>query len=408
MKILKVITLMCFAAALVFPAVFTNSVEGNHLSEAPTGFDNLTNGFLNQTEFEEAMEIFAEVETVEDGVGPVFNEASCAACHIHPVVGAGSHITELRAGHFNGSSFEDHPGDSLIHSRAIDPDIQEHIFSGNEVRTFRTSLSLLGDGFVEAIANSTLVAIAAAQPFQSGGRITGRVINVPVLEAGGNLRVGRFGWKAQHASLESFAADAYLNEMGITSPLQPTENTSNGTFVGFGSGFDQVPDPEDDGEDVEGFAAFMRATKAPPRNTALAATANAQIGEALFNAIGCAICHTPAIATAPPGTTINGGALTVHPALGNKIIRPYGDFLLHNVGTGDGIVQNGGQVTRNEMRTDPLWGIRTRNRFMHDGESLTFTDAILRHAGEATGVINNFRALSDTNKGRIITFLLTL
>ena len=71
-----------------------------------------------------------------------------------------------------------------------------------------------------------------------------------MLEAASSARIGRFGWKGQHASLESFSADAYLNEMGITTPLFPEENTSNGRFVGFGSGYDPVADPEDDGVDV--------------------------------------------------------------------------------------------------------------------------------------------------------------
>ena len=112
--------------------------------------------------------------------------------------------------------------------------------------------------------------------------------------------------------------------------------------------------------------------------------------------------------TAPAGSVINGGQFTVPPALGNKRIHPFGDFLLHDVGTGDGIVQNGGQSTKNELRTAPLWGVRTRSRLMHDGESLTRNEAILRHAGEASGVINAYRFLSTTQKSRLITFLSSL
>jgi len=408
MRKLKLLVALFFAMALTLPFATPSTVEGQAATEAPTGFDNLTNGFTNQTTFDVNREIFEEVETDEDGVGPVFNARSCGVCHDHPVTGAISQITELRAGHFNGSIFIDHPGDSLIESKSTFTEILERVLDGNEVRSFRTSLNTLGDGFVEAIANSTLQQIAASQPGQSGGRIRGTIIAVPVAEAGGALRIGRFGWKNQQASLLSFSADAYKNEMGITSPLEPVENTSNGTFVGFGTPFDPVPEPEDDGVDVDAFAAFMRATKAPPRDAAKAATVDAQLGSLIFNAIGCAICHVTSIATAPPGTLINGGAATVHPALGNKIIHPFGDFLLHNVGTGDGIVQNGGQATRNMVRTAPLWGVRTRNRLMHDGESLTFNDAILRHAGEATVVINNYRALSNTNKNRLMRFLESL
>jgi CxxC motif-containing protein (DUF1111 family) len=152
----------------------------------------------------------------------------------------------------------------------------------------------------------------------------------------------------------------------------------------------------------------MRATKAPPRDAALAATPDAQAGEQLFNQIGCNICHVNSITTAPAGTVINQGSFTVPPALGDKIIHPFGDFLLHDIGTGDGIVQNGGQSTRNKIRTAPLWGLRTRNRMMHDGLSLTFTDAILRHAGESSFVTQRFTLLSNLQRQQIITFLRSL
>jgi CxxC motif-containing protein (DUF1111 family) len=289
----------------------------------------------------------------------------------------------------------------LIHSRAIDAAIQEHIFGGFEdVVTFRSSLNVLGDGFVEAVANGTFTTIANGQP--AGQR--GTIINVPVLEDSGNTRVGRFGHKNQHASLVSFSADAYLNEMGITSPLQPNENTSNGASV---EDFDEVPDPEDDGLDIEAFAQFMRATKAPPRGPT-ASTPDAVAGSNLFNSIGCAVCHTRNITTAPTGTVINGGAFVVPAALGNKVFHPFGDFLLHNIGTGDGIVQNGGQATRNQIRTAPLWGLRTHNRFMHDGAQVTFTSAILRHAGQATAARNAFQSLSANQRAQVIVFLLSL
>jgi CxxC motif-containing protein (DUF1111 family) len=167
-----------------------------------------------------------------------------------------------------------------------------------------------------------------------------------------------------------------------------------------------VPDPEDDGEDVESFARFMRATKAPPRDEALAATVEAQAGSRTFDAIGCQHCHVRTIVTSPAGTVINRGAFTVPEALGDKIIHPFGDFLLHNVGTGDGVVQNGGPA--NKLRTAPLWGLRTRVRLMHDGESLTLNEAILRHAGEATFVIDNYRARSGAEKEQLFTFLKSL
>ena len=193
--------------------------------------------------------------------------------------------------------------------------------------------------------------------------------------------------------------------MGITSTLQPTENTSNGNSV---ARFDTVAEPEDTDGDVEIFADFMRATKVPPRDTALAATSDAVRGSQLFDQIGCNVCHVRTIVTAPANSKILGGIRTVSPALANKTIHPFSDFLLHNVGTGDGIVQNGGGNTRNRMRTPPLWGMRMRDRLMHDGESLTRNDAILRHAGEATSVINSYKALSTAQKNQLVTFLNSL
>jgi CxxC motif-containing protein (DUF1111 family) len=395
LRVLRVLMLFLLVVALGLP--FTGFTQ-TAISEAPAGFDNQTNGLLTNIQFKKAKAKFEEREEIEEGLGPVFNAQSCGECHQTPVTGGISQITELRAGHYDEltTHFTDHPGGSLINDRTIHGSIQETVMYGNEVRTFRTSLNTLGDGFVECVDDNTLIAISNNQPAD----MRGQVIMVPVLEANSALRVGRFGWKNQHASLLSFSADAYLNEMGITSPLQPTENTSNGRSL---SDFDSVPDPEDEGDDVRAFAAFMRATKAPPRGAG-----DTGAGAALFNSIGCATCHTPTIVTAPPGTVINGGTFVVPPALGNKVIHPFGDFLLHDVGTGDGIVQNGGQATRNKVRTAPLWGLRTRSRLMHDGESLTFVDAIGRHKGEANTVRMLFEGLTSFQQEQLLQFLGTL
>ncbi|HEV2846065.1 MAG TPA: di-heme oxidoredictase family protein, partial [Thermoanaerobaculia bacterium] len=349
-------------------------------TEAPTGFDNLTNGLTSQAQFDLDREIFDEFEVIEDGLGPVYNAQACRECHQNPVSGATSQITELRVGRLDASgNFVNRPGGSLINDRAIDARIQERVAGEDTVIDERASLNIMGDGYVEAIADATFTSIQAAQP----AGMKGQIIRVPVLEAPGVTRIGRFGWKNQQASLLSFSADAYLNEMGITSPLQPNENTSHGASV---AAFDTVPDPEEAptatepfGPDVEIFARFMRALKAPPRDLALANTTDARAGATLFTQIGCAHCHTATITTAPVGTVINGGKFVVPAALGDKIIHPYSDFMLHDVGTGDGIVQNGGQSTRNKLRTPPLWGLRTRSRFMHDGFNVTRNGAILRH-----------------------------
>ena len=413
--------LCCFGAAQMASLLHAQAFVPHVATEAPAGFDRQTNGHTTQAEFVELEEIFARKAAIADGVGPVYNAVSCADCHENPVIGGNSQVFELRAGHLSGATFVDHPGGSLVHERAINAAIQERVLDGNEVRALRASTSILGLGFVEAISDDTLRDIANAQPSQSGGFIHGQAIAVPIAEDPAHGRTGRFGWKAQQASLLSLAGDEYVNQIGITTPLFPMENTSNGRSV---AAFDNVPGPNQpndpdhgDDDDLEAFALFMRSTKAPPRDAALAATPAAQAGASIFNQVGCAICHVASITTAPPGTVLNVNLFAqtretemnvVSSALGNKIIHPYSDFLLHDIGVGDGIVQAGGPATRNEVRTVPLWGVRTKSRYMHDGLSFTLNEAILRHGGEATLVGLNYRFLSTTQRSNLLTFLRSL
>lgn len=429
------------------------------------GFDDVTNDFIDQGKppedcvdptpgtFLMDKAIFEEVDEIGDGLGPVYNAQSCKECHQNPVTGAISQTTELRAGHTTNNTFFDAPGGSLINNRGIptpqigatvhkNAKVQERvpplytaaIISGpalpNEepTRTFRTSLNTLGDGFVEAIANGTLISIANKQKGDTGNVVHGLPIKVPVLEANNKKRIGRFGWKDQHASLLSFSGDAYLNEIGITNFLVRKENTSLGRFVGFGTPFDVLPDDtacvnhpgvlcgEDDVEDVRVFAEFMRATQAPPQDQDIQNDprfqADVDAGRALFESMNgqysCSVCHVPSILTGNRCQPINGGDFPIPDALARKIIHPFGDFLLHDIGTGDLIVQNGGPKTRTTVRTAPLWGVRTRTNLMHDGETFTFKDAILRHGVEAAAVRTRFQALTALQKQQLITFLESL
>jgi CxxC motif-containing protein (DUF1111 family) len=421
MKSSKPFVAVC-AVSSMFAVGFSGRAQSDGPTEAPTGFDGGSNGFAEEfcanqaaltnspnspqipdveCEFDAAVEEFTGPETVADGLGPIFNATGCGECHIaNQILGATSQITEKRAGFFNGSVFTPHPGGSLIQDRALNPNDQELVIpSATNVIALRSTLSVLGDGFIEAIANDTLQSISNNQPSAQRGQL----INVPVLEKPGTARIGRFGHKNQQASLVSFSADAYVNEMGITSPLQPDENTSNGVVLP-----DPVPGLDDEGVDVELFALFMRSTKAPPRDPVRSASAAAQAGSNLFNAIGCGTCHTRTIVTASPGTLINGGAMRVSNALGNKIIHPFSDFLLHDVGTGDGIVQNGPTSTRNKIRTPPLWGLRARGRFMHDNLTFDLASAIGRHGNQGAASRTAFNSLSTSDKNRVIAFLLSL
>src|SRR5271163_431718 len=422
----KVLASVCLFGALIALTLGLVGIAQQSAKEAPAGFNtpsfnsaaSISNGIVEPPgdTFARDQNVYEENEAVKDGLGPVYNATSCVNCHQNPNSGAASKITELRVGHNDANGNFVNPtivindgkdtitGRSIVNDRAIGPQAQEHIPQTENIRALRAALNTLGDGFVEAIADSTLIAIAVAQPQLSEGKVNGEVVQAPIFEAPGQTRVGRFGWKDQHSSLLSFIADAYLNEMGITSRLRPNEVT---TVLLTTTGINDQPD--DIGlADIDHFAQFIRGTMAPPRDTVLAATPAAIRGESVFSRVGCSVCHVQSITTAPPGTVIDGGMFVVPQALGNKIIHPYGDFLLHDIGTGDGIVQVGPQETANKLRTAPLWGLRMKARFMHDLGSLSLYNAIERHDGEAHDAARGFRDLSPAQKEELITFLRTL
>ena len=412
------------------------------LFEAPTGFDNKSNGVVDDQTHRSDQAKFEQFEAISDGLGPLFNGQSCRECHQSPVTGGVSQVTELRVGHKSPDGKFQNPeipinhgseiikGRSLVNQRGICPnaafpnvEIEERVPDSETIRTFRTSLGILGDGFVEAVDDSTLTNISNRQCKQDA-KICGLIVRVPILEAPGKTRVGRFGWKSQHASLLSFSGDAYLNEIGITNRLFPDEVTNL---------CNTVAEPNDragaDGlADIDRFARFIRATKAPARDAQQAGASAVKAGETLFAKIGCNICHVPTLTTAAPGTVINGGRFTIPEALGSKTFHPYSDFLLHDIGTGDGIVVaieehygkrmhqtrwsdlslDAFQATANRIRTAPLWGVRIQPLLMHDGKSTTFRDAILRHRGEASSVTARFEKLSKADQDAILELLKSL
>ena len=365
------------------------------------GAENLTNPLPDLTDQEKddfmaGLEDFLEVETVEDGLGPVFNAKSCAECHAVPSVGGSEPnvgvARETRIGRlFNGrfdpldGSVSVNRGGGLLQQRAINlPGCHPQREAVPAEATFvslRNSPPLFGAGLMEAIPEATIVANASL----NGGR-PNRVFNPDT----GTTELGRFGWKAQVASLHQFAGDAYLNEMGITNPSFPHENLPQGEPIP--SGCDTVADPEDDGSGVTAFTNFMRFLAPAPRRPV---TVQVQQGEHVFSeiGIGCASCHVPTMTTGPNSVA----------ALSNKPVNLFSDLLLHDIGTGDGIEQ--GEATGSEFRTAPLWGLSRRDRFMHDGGSNTIEKAILRHGGEAQNARDRFGALSPADHDALLAFL---
>src|SRR5216683_6330549 len=269
---------------------FILALSGSRSTEAPAGFDNKSNGITDDATHQADQTKFEEVEQLSDGLGPLYNAESCRECHQSPVSGAASQVTEFRVGHQGPEGHFRNPeipiahgaevisGRSLVNDRAICPnaafpnnEIQERVPETETIRTFRLSLNLLGDGFVEAVADQTLIDLAGQQCKSSHRKICGQVLQVPIVEAPGQMSVGRFGWKDQHASLLSFAGDAYRNEMGITNRLQPDEVTKLCNTAS-----EPNDTPGADGlADIDRFARFVRSSKAPPRDDTLAATSQA-------------------------------------------------------------------------------------------------------------------------------------
>ena len=396
-------TMFVFIAATgVFVLLFAQwRINSQALMSA--GAENLTNPLPDLTDQEKddfmaGLEDFLEVETVEDGLGPVFNAKSCAECHAVPSVGGSEPnvgvARETRIGRlfmFNGrfdpldGSVSVNRGGGLLQQRAINlPGCHlkgEAVPAEATFVSLRNSPPLFGAGLMEAIPEATIVANASL----NGGR-PNRVFNPDT----GTTELGRFGWKAQVATLHQFAGDAYLNEMGITNPSFPDENLPQGQPMP--PECDTVDDPEDDGSGVTAFTNFMRFLAPAPRRPV---TVQVQQGEHVFSeiGIGCASCHVPTMTTGPNSVA----------ALSNKPVNLFSDLLLHDIGTGDGIEQ--GEATGSEFRTAPLWGLSRRDRFMHDGGSNTIEKAILRHGVEAQNARDRFGGLSPADHDALLAFL---
>jgi CxxC motif-containing protein (DUF1111 family) len=346
--------------------------------------------------FEAGLEEFEEEEELDEGIGPVFNERSCAACHDAPAIGGSSTTLVTRFGRVNDRGVFD-PLEKLGGSLRQDHGIgelgrcglpAEVVPGAANVRAHRRTTPLFGLGLIDEIPDQTLVDLAASQRASIRG-IPHWVDDI----ASGKRRVGRFGWKAQVATLRTFSGDAYLNEMGVTSPDFPKENCPQGDCSRLAS-CDRVADPEDDGAAIARFTAFMRLLAPPARNQL---SDQARTGRDLFHAIGCGGCHV---------STLTTGRSDVD-QLDSETIHPYSDFLLHDMGSlGDGITQ--GQATGRLMRTAPLWGVRAQPVLLHDGRVDLLSDAIRAHDGQARTARNRYVNLDLDERRAVIAFLKAL
>lgn len=332
--------------------------------------------------FQRGREEFLEVDTAIEGLGPLFNAASCSHCHSLGGVGGGGLARVTRSVCVDAQGVVQEPaGGTLIPLFSTRPELSVAAPPADcDAHTVqRRSTPLFGAGLIEAIADESLEQLAAEQ----APEIRGRVAWIEDIGTG-EQRAGRFGWKAQHATLRSFAGDAYRNELGITNELFPDELAPGGDAALLAA-MDPVEDPEAQVGAIDALADFMRFLPPP------AAGEGSALGAELFQGSGCADCHVPVLNARE---TVEFAAQSV---------PLYSDLLLHDVGTGDWIAQ--GAASGTELRTAPLWGLRFAPTYLHDGRASTVSEAILAHAGQAAPSRRAFTELSSSEQAELVSFL---
>jgi CxxC motif-containing protein (DUF1111 family) len=347
------------------------------------------------------LEEFRKRQKLDDGLGPVMNGMDCEQCHSVPAPGgAGTPGSEVRRfGTITKGVFDplERLGGPVLQSRGIQVnDGAVHAYNAEKVPleativAVRRSPTVLGLSLVEATPDTTFIALAAVQAARNDGT-TGRVAMVDN-HAAGMKTVGKFGWKAQTPTLHQFAGEAFLDEIGVTSPFFPNENCPRGRCQDLR--FNPRPGLNDNGEATQRLTDFMAMLAPPPRGPI---TPDVIAGEAVFNGLGCNSCHVSTLQTGPNPIE----------ALDEVTYHPFSDFLLHDMGAlSDRTVQ--GDARGSEMRTPPLWGLRFLKSFLHDGRASTIEEAIVAHDGQGRGARDRFNELNDAERAQLMAFLRSL
>ena len=347
--------------------------------------------------YEDGKDAFGKQEDVGSGLGPVFNQPLCTQCHDSPpALGGTNQRLETRYGRrLPDGGFDPltEKGGTLLHDHGIGPVsgfnfVAEVVPPEANVVTQRRTQPVFGLGLADATPDSVFLALAATQARDAPAQ-AGRAAMVIDLGTG-QKAVGRFGWKSHVPTLFQFSGDAALNEMGITSPQFPDEVCPQGdcSLLAFNP-FPTLNDPG--GRDIARFTAFMRFLGPPP---APVLEGQVKRGSDVFASVGCATCHVPTLITGPSS----------NPVFDRVAYHPYSDFLLHDMGSlGDGIDQ--GDARGNEMRTQPLWGLRFQGRMLHDGRATTFPAAIAAHDGQGADSRDRFAALGADDRAALLAFL---
>lgn len=340
-----------------------------------------------------------EVFTAETGLGPLFVATSCGSCHAGD--GKGHPFTTLtRFGQTDstGNRYLQFGGPQLQH-RAIPGVEPEQVPAGVASSSF-TPPANTGLGFIDLVPDVAILSLADETDVDGDG-ISGRPnwVHIPdylslranVLEFNGKY-IGRFGKKAAVYDLLQQTANAYNQDMGISSSYE-YKDTYNG----------QVTDPEVSNQTLLDVVFYLRTLKAPvPR---IGNDQEVTAGRQLFSTIGCGKCHNPQFQTGPSSIA----------ALSNKTFYPYTDLLLHDMGPGldDGYTE--GSATTSEWRTPPLWGLGLSENsqggqyfLLHDGRAKSIEEAILLHGGEGSASKAAFDQLTTVQRMQLIKFLKSL
>jgi CxxC motif-containing protein (DUF1111 family) len=340
---------------------------------------------------------FNRVFTPDEGLGPLFNENQCAACHTDPASGGGGGVFVVKATRFTPPDvcdrLESHGGENVRRqatplARALGIE-REQVPPGATEQGRFTPTFLFGFGLVEAIPDQSILEREDVVDADGDG-ISGRAGRTPT----GVL--GRFGRKAEAATLREFTDGALRFEMGLSTPLTPTESGYGGAAAPPGT--DPVPEPEIDDVVLDRLVDFVRFLAPPARSDRGQAHRDSVArGERLFASLGCVGCHVPSMTT---GESEVG-------AIDRKPVFLYSDLLLHDLGLEVADVC-GIAAAPSEVRTEILMGLRFRDEYMHDGRSHDLDDAVMRHGGEAQRTRDAFAELGTRARLFLMVFLNSL
>jgi CxxC motif-containing protein (DUF1111 family) len=397
--------------------------------------------------FDEGKRLFKHEFTPDEGLGPLFNGSSCFECHGQPstvVGGEGRDISSTNITMFARRDPEKPiakvaindcirkltkadvdlfpmQGGPTLQRRTVTTEFPnkydfncqvdfESIPKNAEFISHRHSPMVLGDGLIENIPDSAILATALEEG-NSAPEMAGRP--VPHVDRFTELpRIARLGWKCQNVNLLNFTTGALNIEMGLTTFLNNTENSPQrmGMFPkciidGFGAG------PNDTGKKALLLTYFQQLLAAPPRG---AITEEVKHGEKVFNQVGCAFCHKPQYFTADNSVVLDPESplpklnyLKI-PSMQHAPVNLYSDLLVHDMGLelADGIPQEGAKG--GEWRTTPLWGTGMKKFYLHDGRTNDLHEAIMAHGGQSEAVKNKYAALPSDDRKAIKAFLKSL